>query len=584
MMKVSAFCNDTVAMICWDPGATKVDNCLGFKLTRVDESDKSRLELSSYALFEGQTSTEWKPIPTSLSPIQKLNWMDFNGQDGKTYHYEVVAMIGIPGQLKPSTTVVGVSNSITLTTKIDDTFQAAFTRGILSTQALALKLGADADGVPDFKVLLKAIQTPGDPIRESLLRNVMKVDQRPIEMAREIGGRVLQMFYEVNDPEMIKWLMDNKDIWSLILGNTGPDDETNKAFRAQAHAAKCDVTDRMLVSSEIAHNKVQAVVDKKRKGVMVNAGSTNKTYTGYCCQSNNVVNIASPELADLYVEEYDLLKADNSQQGPALRAANATRRKDVVLKDGTKITVWFSPNTKLRMKPKANAPVPPDMQEVFDCIDKARQAFFLAFYPGAPSIITYLADLLKAKPDVMVRGAVSSADAMPRTQLFHRAGELPAIVSASGIEKQFANYMKELLKLPDSHAIIHDKIMVLNPFSDDCVVIIASHNLGFKASYQNDENLLIIRGHKKLAQAYLVHILDVYNHYRFRSAVNAGKSKFNGFLVTTDAWQDKYQSGNNRKEVMLFAGTLTDTPPAASATVAVPTKAVGQTTAVPVGK
>jgi hypothetical protein len=264
MMKVSAFCNDTVAMICWDPGATKVDNCLGFKLTRVDESDKSRLELSSYALFEGQTSTEWKPIPTSLSPIQKLNWMDFNGQDGKTYHYEVVAMIGIPGQLKPSTTVVGVSNSITLTTKIDDTFQAAFTRGILSTQALALKLGADADGVPDFKVLLKAIQTPGDPIRESLLRNVMKVDQRPIEMAREIGGRVLQMFYEVNDPEMIKWLMDNKDIWSLILGNTGPDDETNKAFRAQAHAAKCDVTDRMLVSSEIAHNKVQAVVDKKR--------------------------------------------------------------------------------------------------------------------------------------------------------------------------------------------------------------------------------------------------------------------------------------------------------------------------------
>lgn len=556
-MKVTAICNDTVAMISWDPGQ-KIPNCLGFALTRIDDADGSRTELSSFALFNGQTSTEWKPMPQSVSPIQKMNWMDFEGKDGHSYHWEVVAMIGTPGNLAPSKTVIGTSNSVTLTTKIDDTFEAAFTRGILSTQALAHKLPKDAAGNPDFQTLLTAIKTPGDPIRESLLRNVMKLDQRPIEMAREIGGHVLQVLYEVNDPEFIKFIMANPALWSMILGNTGPDDETNKPFRAQAHAAKCDVTDRMVASTEIAHNKTQTVVDKNRKGRLVNAGSTNKTFTGYCCQSNNVVSIASPELADFYVEYYDLLKADNAQQGAALRTANATRKKDVVLKDGTKITVWFSPNTKERMKPKANPPVPPDMKEVFDCIESARQAFFLAFYPGYPSIISYLADLMTRKPDVLVRGAVSSAEALPRTQLFHRPGELPAMVAASGIEKDFANYMKELLKLPDSHAIIHDKIMVLNPFSDDCIVIIASHNLGFKASYQNDENLLIIRGHKKLAQAYLVHILDVYNHYRFRSAVNAGKSKYTGFLTSDDTWQDKYQSGANRHEVQLFAGTIDD--------------------------
>jgi len=411
----------------------------------------------------------------------------------------------------------------------------------------------------------------------------MKLDKEPIELAKKIGGHVLQMLYELSDPEFTQFLMDNKDFWSLILGNTGKgktglDDETNAPFRAKAHAAGCDIHDRMLVSSEIAHNKAQTVVDKKPtatrkpKGVLTNAGSTNKTATGYCCQSNNVCNMHSPEVADLFVDEFDLLLADDSKQGTALRTANATRKKDVVLKDGTKITVWFSPNTSLRMKPKANAPVPPDMQEVFNCLDEARQAFFLAFYPGAPSIITYLADMLKSKPSVLVRGAVSTADALPRTQLFHRAGELPSMVAASGIEKQFANYVKELLKLPDAHAIIHDKVLVINPFSDDCIVIFASHNLGFKASYQNDENLIIVRGHKKLAQAYLVHILDVYNHYRFRSAVGAGKSKYQGFLDTTDGWQTKYLSGEPRQEVQLFAGTITDSAaaPAIARAVAKP--------------
>jgi phosphatidylserine/phosphatidylglycerophosphate/cardiolipin synthase-like enzyme len=43
-------------------------------------------------------------------------------------------------------------------------------------------------------------------------------------------------------------------------------------------------------------------------------------------------------------------------------------------------------------------------------------------------------------------------------------------------------------------AIIHDKIVVIDPFAENCVVITGSHNLGYKASYANDENMLIIKG------------------------------------------------------------------------------------------
>ena len=82
--------------------------------------------------------------------------------------------------------------------------------------------------------------------------------------------------------------------------------------------------------------------------------------------------------------------------------------------------------------------------------------------------------------------------------------------------------------------------MVVDPFSPDCVVITGSHNLGYRASYNNDENLLIIRGNRELAAAYAAHVMDVYDHYRWRFMLQQkGASAWRG-LVPNDSWQDKY--------------------------------------------
>src|SRR4030095_12193216 len=87
-------------------------------------------------------------------------------------------------------------------------------------------------------------------------------------------------------------------------------------------------------------------------------------------------------------------------------------------------------------------------------------------------------------------------------------------------------------------AIIHDKLVVIDPRSPDCSVIFGSHNLGFKASYSNDENFVIVSGDQDLAAAYAVHILDVYDHYRFRAIeterARKKKKRWSGFLETDD--------------------------------------------------
>jgi len=106
-------------------------------------------------------------------------------------------------------------------------------------------------------------------------------------------------------------------------------------------------------------------------------------------------------------------------------------------------------------------------------------------------------------------------------------------------------------------AIIHDKIIVIDPMSAaDCVVITGSHNLGFKASYCNNENLVILRGNQPLAAAYAAHVLDVFEHYRFRAVQEERaievlrttgdlpqQENRGGFLSRDDGWQAGYFDG-----------------------------------------
>lgn len=555
-MKAVAFANSSTVFLCWIIKAAIAD-CLGFSIRRIEQGSGTKVTLPSWVPFAGQENSKWEARTTDVWPVQKFSWKDFTAAEGKTYQYEIVPMVGTPDKLEAKEELAVLTEPVTLATEYGD-ITLRFTKGILSTQALAKLLPKDAEGFPDYQVLLKKIATPGDPLREKLSRGIARMLMEPIRRAKADGGRVYQALYELEDPELVDCLLANKEFVSLILANTGADDETNAPARKRLHDAGLDISDRMLDSYGIGHNKSTVLVDKDGKPLSVTTGSTNWTSKGLCTQSNNVIAIRSAELAQQYLDYWKLLKAEGNNQSNAFRAANAKRRQDVVLPDGTRITVWFSPNTTEHVKPSKGATTPPDLVEVFDLMDKAKdQVLFLCFYPGFPSVISKIQELHASRTDLMIRGAVSSSQAMPKgdVELYHRQGAAPAIIAASAIWEEFGSFHKELLKAgPDAHAIIHDKIVVIDPLSPNCVVIVGSHNLGFKASYQNDENLLIIRGNRALAQAYMVHVLDVYDHYRFRYLRQKGKSTFSGFLSTKPDWQDKYLSGPARAELQRWTG------------------------------
>ena len=74
----------------------------------------------------------------------------------------------------------------------------------------------------------------------------------------------------------------------------------------------------------------------------------------------------------------------------------------------------------------------------------------------------------------------------------------------------------------------------------------------------------MIRGNRALAVAYMVHILDVYDHYKFRAILEQqayeramGKPGQKppvgqGILDVDDRWQDKYVNGKPTKQQAYF--------------------------------
>jgi hypothetical protein len=391
-------------------------------------------------------------------------------------------------------------------------------------------------------------------------------------------------------------------------------DTENDPVRADFHALATGalagrVIDRMFnTNARIGHNKFAVYVrDGQARAVL--SGSTNWTETGLCTQSNNCILVEDAELAgdywaywkrladdhqpdrvptvtrDAQGEELHGAQGNTAKQGAALRAANAQGQPWRAFGAAGSGRLYASPNTHAATVPE-HPDTPPDLEDVYALMRGAREAvLFLSFMPGVSgrnNIIGVAAEISEASPDKLVLGAISDPAAMPPPAdggggpqtyvdahgeerklpppaIWWPAGDASriAMIRAAAVRIPYGNLRPELLTA--GHAIIHDKIIVIDPLdAENCVVVTGSHNLGYKASYCNDDNLLIIKGNKGLATAYAVHILDLYDHYVFRARLEqnlrgqlaagkihsfedaVGASEPHGLLRTDAGWQDRH--------------------------------------------
>jgi phosphatidylserine/phosphatidylglycerophosphate/cardiolipin synthase-like enzyme len=599
-MPAIAFSNNDIAVVAWTFDR-HLDGCLGFAIHRIDvDAGNTESVLPAMARFASQA--KGLHLTTEQAPVQKFWWKDLFAKRGGTYQYRIVPMGGTPGAVL--TPLAGVepllSNKVTLTEKRPP-FNVYFNRGITATQALSRELH-DHPSVP---ALAPHILDPSDPIRIKLMGQLQEGVTSLLARADKGGGRIHAALYELNDPEGLeKQLQANPKSRTVILGNEQSVDPKTKEAIEDADAenrknlkdAGVEVIDRILGKGDIPHNKFMVLAEGDAP-VAVLTGSTNWTSTGLCTQTNNALVIESADVARRYMDYWNALKADvDAADGDEKKLQSKTLRdfahannagsiaKPIDLGGGVKVEVMFSPNTpgKLTKNPDA----PNDMQRVFDLINSAKQAvLFLAFDPGNNSILDAAGQALAKNPDLFVRGALTSPiRALNFSAALHQGGATergngdgePAdggvtvigepgqpkkkgakpesatgpdsrAVPAGAITKDdaFGEWESELAKY--GFAIIHNKIVVIDPFSDNCTVVTGSHNLGFRASHNNDENMVIIRGHRGLAEAYACHVLDLYDHYAWRFLLKQHPDVFGKPLADDDSWQERYITGPDVK-------------------------------------
>lgn len=542
---IRVIANNDIVHIAWSFDRALKD-CAGFVISRRPAgSSEAWQPLRSLLQFDNRPGAEAEPS-TTVAPVAGFHWRDFldRGSRDTPLQYQVVAVRKKGSGFEPLPAVAPlVSDPVTATEQIGADLEVFFNRGILSTQALS-KLLAPYGG-SNVDAIQKALDDPNGAARTRLSGELQGALLKLLAERKASGGRCYAALYELTDALLIQQLVDAGSALHLVLSNNTGDkskgyDNANTAARTALGQSGCELISRYLPDGRsIGHNKFVVLTDGEGQPQAVLTGSTNWTRSGLCTQSNNAVILRSPVIAGVYLDYWKRLREDtlapgippapkavSKLQAAALRAADAPAPPFAKLKDGkTEAAVWFSPNTPTLIPDAQRVPgrpaTPPDMQTLFNAVAQAKQAVLvLAFMPGQAgndrswTLPKQLAAVCRDKPWLFVRGAISDPEAAMEFEA-SRTPEMDAeFVAPAGILKNEERWLREIYKA--GHAIVHNKIVVIDPFSDNCLVVTGSHNLGYKASYNNDENMLFIRGNRQVAEAYATHVADLFEHYRWR--------------------------------------------------------------------
>ena len=540
------------ALIAWR--SDFIDQCRGFALRRkikraagspqspntvsdVDADGYHEEIVASWVGFaDGPAVEEGTRKPTTEWPIQKYLWSDFAVNPGDVVAYRVSAMIGPETALQESADHVSDwSDAMQIGAETSGHVSCYFNRGIVASQWLARVLPEEA---PTTK-LKKAIANPEDPIRRFLAGPIRDKLVSLLNDARSNGGHIYAALFELDDPELIPLLQGFKKRAHIVLGNGSVkkkgDDENEDA---RSELSSCDVKDRMSAPRALAHNKFLVICDADKSPQAVWTGSTNWTMTGLCTQANNALLVDNPAVAEFYLDQWKTLAADGNDSPPALYQSNAEPRTTSKAKN---TTVWFTPMREGL-----------DLEQAGELIRGAQQGILFAMFNPGPRG-TLLNDIIELaspsspsfKPDLYIQGVVNQNPGTAKNPvvLFNRGERIDAnadVVLPAAIPGRFAYWQKEVLKLPTAHAMVHSKVVIVDPYGPNPVVMTGSHNMGPKASGVNDENLVIITGNGDLASQYAGKIMEIYAQYRWRQSVQkqGGAPKWTG-LADDDNWQIK---------------------------------------------
>jgi phosphatidylserine/phosphatidylglycerophosphate/cardiolipin synthase-like enzyme len=541
-LKVNAIAGTYVVVLGLNLPRTKCKGLLGFSVHRTDHTENELYFLEAMKAFK-ETDPGFPSgslYSTRDHPIQSFQWADYSAKPGHKYTYKVTALKGTPQNLIPF-----AATSVPVTTESPETgdHDVYFNRGSAASQEYVRRFG---DKSPK--------DVPNDKAFEWLSRGLYEALEKFITSCKPGKHSLRIAAYEFNFAKILNLIKQVKD--------TGVDIEVVYDAR-KASPGKINVdmvehlgldsfcTPRTEGKSYISHNKfIVKLEGQNKKPVSVWTGGANFSDGGIYGHSNVAHVVEDTAIAQLYLDYWNELKADPKNPPLKTEVEQLTPLPAIPVPKGT--SVLFSPRKNL------------DALDFYAKLaTNAQDGLFMTFAFGMNKIFRDVYEnstapmrlaLMEKKTRPMEEGPEKDAEEKFIDDLRRKIENVFAIGDFIRTN-EFDGWVKERLTgLNTNVRYVHNKFMLVDPLSNDPIVIAGSANFSAASTEDNDENMLVIRGNKRVADIYLGEFMRLFSHFSFRESLKWRKpDEPPKPLRTDDWWEDNFENTARSSRRKFFA-------------------------------
>ena len=506
-LTVNAIAGTHVVTLGLNLSDAKRKGCLGFAVQREDHTEEEKVWMRGTKTFEATMPhpDPGEQVSTREHPVQSFLWADYSAKPGYEYTYTVLPLYGTPEKLKEGTAVAA---RVRTEEEFGGKHSVFFNRGAAASQEYARKF---KNRYPD---------QVGPRAYEWLSRGLLEALLTFLARAKGSTYALYGAVYEFQWPAVLEALREIaktgasvRVIFDAIKGDAKPREKNLKAI----DAAKIKGLTIERANGTLMHNKF-FVLTKNNKPVAVWTGSTNLTENGIFGHSNCGHVVEDARVARAYLDYWNELKGDpTNSESKDWTAANNPAPPDPWDKDTTPV---FSPHRGLEA-----------LEWYAEIANSAKRGLFMTFAFGMHKSFLKVYE----QNDGVLRFALMEKEGNGKALVqgrkdIRRVRKLPNVIVALGNSltlNAFDRWLKELPQ-PTPHAHvkwIHTKYMLVDPLGPKPIVVTGSANFSGASTDTNDENMLVIRNDKRIADIYLGEFMRLYTHYAFREVVGFMREK-----------------------------------------------------------
>jgi len=534
-LRVQAIAGTYVVMLGFDMDEQDCKGLLGFSVHRTSHDEDEAGYIKGMKCF-AETDPGFEAgaqYSTQQQPVQSFQWADYSAKPGQKYTYKIVARKGTPAKL---TRFAQASVTVTTEKEIGTAHDVHFNRGISASQEYSRRFGErtpDQVGDPD--------DFTGNPAYAWLSRGLFESLQAYIRSAK--AGEALRVAaYEFAFLPVHLLLKDaeSRGVDVRIVydarrdekGNPGkPNDEAVSFAGLDAISRK-----RTRPKSTISHNKfIVHLVGGQPQSVWT--GGMNFSRSGIFGHSNVAHVVKDPVVAKGFMDYWTELDADPDAATLKAKVEAISPLPADPPPPGN--SFFFSPRQS-----------EDGLQRMADWAMQAKTGLFMTFafgmndkfkqvYRNSTAKLRFALMEQKTRPMAAndPQRAVEEAAIQALRNMPENVFAVGSFIATNAID----GWLKEKLSgLSTNVKYVHNKFMLIDPLSNDPIVVSGSANFSKASIVDNDENMIVVRGNKRVADIYLGEYMRLWSHHAFRESLQWREPDNKPKFLRTDAWWQDY--------------------------------------------